>query len=168
MRPDEQEDDSVILETRLCESLSLINRPTIYGNGRFLVSWPGAEQYPWTEFRAVGSDDIDDDESLLKVYKRFRRIAREFRSHGKNGLARIRVKIDNQRIMRGDLERKLVRQLVTDKILDLREGGQRYFWLTENAGLLLGVSWQDLKKGEIPQSLKDYLRGFIQNNPELF
>ena len=168
LRADEKENDFVILEAASYESNSLDGRPTIYGNTRLLVSWPTSEQYPWTEYQAVRSDNFIDDKALLTAYKRFSRIAREFRSNGKNGLARSKVKIENQRIMKGELERKLLAQLVADKILELRDNGQRYYWIPENAGPLLGVSWQALKTGEVPEPLSEYLSSFIKRNPSLF
>ena len=168
LRPEEQDDDAVILEALVGES-ALTSRPTVYGGGKFSVNWPGADQHPWTEFRGTRSEtDIDDGTSLSRVYKRFRRIAREFRSHKRNALARRRVKIENQRIRRGDLEHRLIQQLRTDGILELRDNGQLYFWVPSNADPLLGVSWQDLKNGEIPNSLKDYLGRFVQSNTDLF
>ena len=164
----EEEDDSVVLEARVCDWASLNNNPPIvYEADKFYVSWPGDQQYLWMPYRAIRSeDDFNDNESLSRVYKRFRRIAVEFQSHGKGRLAKTRVKIESQRIMRGALERRLLDQLKADKILDLTGGW--YFWIPEYAGSRLGVSWQDLKRGEIPPLLKDYLSRFIQQNPDLF
>ena len=162
----EEEDDSVVLEARVCDSVSLKNPPTVYEANKFYISWLGAEQYPWTAYTSVRSDDFDDNESLSRVYKRFRRIAVELQSHGRGSLAKTRVKIESQRIMRGPLERRLLDWLLRDRILELRDGW--YHWIPEFAGSLLGVSWQHLKMGEIPQALRDYLSSFVQENPDLF
>ena len=168
LRPDEKEDDYVILEARSCESHSMEGQPTIYGKTKLLVNWPNAEQYPWSYFKAVRLDQSSDDNALLVAYKRFSRIAREFRSNGRNGLARSKVKIENQRIMKGALERELLDQLLGDKILELRDNGQRYYWVPEYADPLLGVTWQSLKTGEVSGPLRSYLTSFIQKNASLF
>ncbi len=167
-RTSEDEDDSsIILEANFCEYPPAMNRPTVYDPDHFFVSWHGADIFPWTEYSTERRrDSVDDDESLHMAYMRFKRIATAFRSRGKGTLARTSRKIEHQRVLKGDLGMELLRQLVSDGVL-LKQGGL-YQWNSERADALLGVSWQDLRKGEWTPSLRDYLTSFIQNNTRLF
>ena len=69
--------------------------------------------------------------------------------------------------MQGQLEKSLLARLLDDEILDLRDGSKRYFWNPLQANELLGVSWLDLRKGECPTKLRDYLSEFIRTHPNL-
>ncbi|MCE2403777.1 MAG: hypothetical protein J4F43_01305 [Dehalococcoidia bacterium] len=164
-----EEDDGVMLEALSCDWTSLNPPPTVYDGSKFLVSWNGAEQYPWTTYRAERSQGgLSDNEDLTVAFKRFKRIATAFRSHGRGSLARTRMKIDHQRVLQGALGQALLDQLRTDGILMLGDGGRRYFWNSTEADKRLGVSWQDLRKWEIPLPLRRYLSRFIEKNPALF
>ena len=165
----EEADDRVILETLECTAIALKNRPTVYESEKFLVSWPGSERFPWTEYNATRSQaDFADNENLMVAYRRFKRIATTFRSHGKGTLARTRRKIDHQRVLQGDLGQQLLVQLRNDEILTLGEGGTRYFWNSEKADELLGISWQALRSWEMSPTLRDYLSNFIEDNRHLY
>ena len=163
---DDYVDSSVVLEALKFESPVLNGNPIVYTQD-FSVSWPGDEQFPWRQYRRNQiTSDFDDDLSH-RAYLRFRRIATTFQSRGKGTLARAKVKIEHPRIMQGDLEKYLLDKLLDDGILYFGDGGKRYFWKPEQANELLGVSWIDLRKGECPQKLRNYLSEFIQLHPDL-
>ena len=103
-----------------------------------------------------------------EVYRRFKRIAVEFRSHSRGGLARTKQKIDNGRVLQGRLGQALLQTLMEDEILILRDGGNRYYWNSETADELLGVTWLDLRQWANPPTLQAYLSKFIRLNPDLF
>ena len=167
LRPNEEIDSSVILEAQSCDWTALLDRPTAYDRDRFFITWPDDDRFPWTEFPSASlQEDLSDDESLRVAFMRFKRIATAFRSHGQGALARTVRKIEHQRILQGALGEKLLSQLVSDEVL-VKEG-RLYRWNSVKADALLGVSWQDLKKGECPQTLRGYLTGFISNNSDLF
>ena len=163
---DEYADTSATLEALVFESPLLGESPTVY-TPNFSVSWPGDEVFPWRMYRRDEvTADFDDDISH-RAYLRFRRIATAFQSRGNGTLARARVKIEHPRIMQGKLEEYLLAKLSTDDVLYLGDGGRRYFWRPERANELLGVSWIDLRKGDCPQKLRNYLSAFIQLHPDL-
>ena len=163
------EDTSVILEALNCDSTSIVNPLKVYEPARLHVSWPGAEHYPWNQYKLERVEDyFAYDSDLLTAYKRFKRIATAFRSHGRGALARTRVKIEDHRVLKGALGEALLDNLKSDGILVLQEGGNRYFWHSENADKLLGVTWQDLRKWETPPLLRKYLSDFIEQNQGLF
>ena len=162
----EYEDTGVSLEALVLESPMLSGSPTVYAQD-FSVSWPGDERFPWRTHRRDESISEFDDEISHRAYLRFRRIATAFQSRGKRTLARTRVKIEHPRIMQGKLEKSLVEKLLADGILYFGDGGRRYFWEPGQAHELLGVSWMDLRKGECPQKLRNYLATFIELYPGL-
>ena len=164
-----QEDASVILEANSCDSTSLINPLRVFQPNEFRVSWSGAEQYPWTNYRFQRSEEaFADDETLRNVYMRFKKIATPFRSSGKGSLARSRKKIESERVLRGPISQTLLEKLKSDSILTIGDGGFRYFWNSEIADTLLGISWQDLSEHKIPPRLRLYLSNFIEANKQLF
>lgn len=163
-RPNEEADSAVILEARDLVS-RLTDRPNVHGS--FFVSWPGSERYPWTEFHSERlTEASDDDDSLHKAYIRFRRIAGTLRSHGRGSLARTAMKIENARVSKGPMGKRLLDGLVHDGILELHNN--RYFWNSEKADALLGVSWGNLNQGQCPPKLEKYLSDFIEQNPSMF
>ena len=159
-------DAGVVLEAQEFEALSLNGSPTVYAED-FCVSWPGDEAFPWRQFRRDETPSDFDSDTVHKAYLKFRRIATAFQSRGKGALARSKYKIESVRIMQGELERRLLNKLVADGILNLGDDGKRYFWGADKANELLSVSWIDLRKGECPSKLKQYLSEFIQDNPDL-
>ena len=110
--------------------------------------------------------EVEDKKDLADVYRRFKRIVTTFKSNGRGSLARTRLKIEHHRVLQGTMGRELLQQLLGDEILMLSQG--RYYWNAGRADELLGVSWQDLRKGKVPALLAEYLRGFVRRHPELF
>ena len=163
----EEQGDSVILEALTFRS-QLQNAPTTYDEGSLLVSWENDELFPWRNFRMQRPSEYlpSDASELHKTYLRFRRIAQNFRANGRGALAKTRVKIEDDRVMNGQLGWSLLRQLVSDQILILSDGF--YFWNSDAADSLLGVSWGNLRKGECPDSLRHYLLKFIDAHPDVF
>lgn len=167
IRPDEADRESVILEALACDSTALINRPTVYDRENFFVCWPGAEIFPWKDFKSeLVPEGIGDSGTLHTAYIRFKRIATTFRSHGRGSLARTKNKIEHSRVLQGPVGEKLLASLVSNGILEDR--GNRYSWNPAKASEHLGVSWGNLRKGECPDTLREYLTKFIQQNSDLF
>ena len=162
---DDIESIGTVIEALTCES-HLTNRPIVYAPNEFAVSWENDSQFPWTDYRMQRDESSFDSEDLRKTYMRFRRIAQTLRSHGNGALAKTRIKIEDERVMRGALGRTLLSQLRNDGILVLRDGF--YFWEPANAAEHLGVSWGNLSRGECPPSLQTYFTKFIAGNPALF
>lgn len=157
--------DVTVIEALTCESPRL-GLPIVYEPTAFAVSWENDSRFPWTDYRMQRDESSFDSEDLRKTYMRFRRIAQTLRSHGNGALAKTRIKIEDERVMRGALGRTLLSQLRNDGILVLKDGF--YFWGPANAAEHLGVSWGNLSRGECPPSLQAYLTKFIARNPGLF
>ncbi len=160
--PASDEDDAVVLDA-LKYSGTLASRPI--ARVSLSVEWPGAEAFPWNEFKAQRPRELGKDPRMHETYRRFRRIVMTLQSHSRGSLARTRKKIENERIMRGRLGWALLNQLVKDGILELRDGF--YHWVPEVARDRVGVSWQQLRRGEVSKQLGSYLSTFIAANPAL-
>ena len=168
LRPQEEDTNAVTLEALSCDS-SVTKIPTVYGTSKLSIAWPGSQQFPWTQFRAEQPQEkYGDNQTLNEVYRRFKRIATAFRSHSRGSLTRTKQKIEHRRVLQGAMGQALLRQLESDQILQLGDGGSRYFWNSEKADTLLGVTWQDLREWAMPEILREYLSKFIQEHPELY
>jgi hypothetical protein len=135
-----------------------MDRPNVRGQLR--VNWPGAEGYPWHEFRIDQSTANSEDNVVASMYRRFRRIVMTLRSHSKGNLARFRDKIEHQRVLKGPVGRALLEKLVEDKILVRDE--KFYFWNPSVADEVVGVTWGDLRLGVCPALLTAYLKQFVE------
>jgi hypothetical protein len=148
---------SVLLDSESCEHL-IAEVPTTYGELK--VRWPGSSSYPWTQFSSVPDRSRKATPEQHEVYRRFRRIATTFRSHGRGRLARYKGKIEHRRVLKGQLGERLLEQLVADGVLTLE--GRLYYWDDGQAEKHLGVSWSHLKAWQSPPALDAYLRTFLE------
>lgn len=99
---------------------------------------------------------LPTDPLLRQKYLRFRRILMEFRSHSKGALARYKGKIESERVLKGSVGQAVLGRLIQDGILSLQ--GEMYYLNPEQLNAHAGVSWQDLRKGMMPDAVSSYLR----------
>lgn len=92
---------------------------------------------------------------MRQKYLRLRRILMEFASHSKGGLAKYRAKIEHGRVLRNAIGRAVLDSLVLNSILELK--GRMYHLNPGDLHKHLGVSWMDLRKGQIPDTLVTFL-----------
>jgi hypothetical protein len=137
---------------------SVNKRPIVRGS--LSVAWPGAEAFPWTEFYTRVENDALTDVNLREAYRRFSRIVMTLRSHKRGQLARRDAKIENSRVLQGELGEALLSRLVTDGILRLDE--RVYVWVPEIADSVVGISWHDLRLGRSSPTLNRYLTSFMR------
>lgn len=112
--------------------------------------------YPATQYYKKRSEPAMDP-LVRQKYLRLRRILMEFASHSKGGLAKYKNKIEHERVLKNPLGRAVLSSLVGNNILELK--GQMYHLNLDAVNRRLGVSWMDLRKGIIPESLLSFLRG---------
>jgi hypothetical protein len=96
------------------------------------------------------------DPVLSQKYFRLKRILMEFRSHKKGALAKYKYKIEHERVLKNETGASVLRRLVSDGILSLR--GSMYYLDPDQLSALVGITWLDLRKGKMPESLETYLR----------
>jgi hypothetical protein len=111
--------------------------------------------YPTIKYVQQASEPPADP-LLHQKYLRLRRILLQFRSHSKGALAKFKHKIEHERVLQNDVGRAILARLVRDQVLTL--SGNMYFVDPARLNKHLGVSWQDLIKGQIPESLLKYLQ----------
>jgi len=147
-------DDQVLLEATSMEST--VGR--IVTNGvKFILAVSDRSGLAYPSIQYVEQREQPPSDPMLKEkYLRLRRILVHFRSRGKDSLAKYKDKIEHWRVLGNDTGWAILRQLLKDRILTL--SGNLYFLQPENVNKHLGVSWQDLRKGRIPDKLLQYLR----------
>jgi hypothetical protein len=120
----------------------------------FSVSDGAGLAYPAAQYYKKCSQPPADP-LMRQKYLRLRRILMEFASHSKGGLAKYRDKIEHERVLRNTVGRAVLDSLVLKNILELK--GRMYHLRPDGLHEHLGVSWMDLRKGQIPDSLVAFL-----------
>jgi hypothetical protein len=87
---------------------------------------------------------------------KLRKILTHFRSHSRGTMAKLRAKVENERVAGNDVGRPVLERLVKDGVLI--PSGKFYFLEPAKVDQLLGVSWMRLKEGVINQKLVEYLQ----------
>lgn len=99
---------------------------------------------------------VPRDPLLKQKYLRLKRILLEFRSHSRGALARLCDKIDSQRILKNEVGEAVLRALLKDGVM-YREG-KFYFLDPDRLHKHLGVSWPELRSGQVPDSMMEYIK----------
>ncbi len=73
--------------------------PTIRGEAKLSVSWPGSRAHPWTAFSSDPTQVVDPREE--EALRRFRKFIISFRSHSKGSLRRFKDKLEHSRMTKG-------------------------------------------------------------------
>ena len=97
------------------------------------------------------------DSTLQEKYRRLRRIFSEFASHKKGGLAKFRVKIEHERVLRNQLGRKILEALINEGIL--RKDQKFYYVDADQCDAKLGISWHQLRQYKSSSKLEAFLKG---------
>lgn len=146
--------NEIILEAqRLKSSIEVIN--TSGSSLDFVIEDRTGLLYPVIQ-HVTQATRLPPDDLLQQKYFRLKRILLEFRSHSKGSLAKYRYKIEHERVLKNEVGKAVLNKLVTDKILILK--GNLYHLDPTKLNDHLGVSWQDLRKGQTPDSFIAYLR----------
>jgi hypothetical protein len=111
--------------------------------------------YPVVQY-ASRRRPLPNDPELSQKYFRLKRILMEFRSHSKGALARYKGKIEHERVLKNDVGRRVLERLVADQVLFLK--GSFYYVDPEAQNKYLGITWQDLRRGQPSEALLAYLR----------
>lgn len=89
---------------------------------------------------------------LLKL----RKILTHFRSHSRGTMAKLRAKVENERVAGNEVGRPVLERLLKDGILV--PDGNFYFLEPAKVDQFLGVSWMRLREGAVNQKLVEYLQ----------
>ena len=105
---------------------------------------------------AQKADPLPTDLLLREKYLRLRRILTEFRSHSKGSLARYKEKIESDRVLSGDIGVAVLNRLKSDEIIKARD--KHYHLNPDLISRHLGVTWHDLRRGALSQTVVNYLQ----------
>jgi hypothetical protein len=112
-------------------------------------------QYPLVQYMQKRAT-TPKDPAVREKYLRLRKILTHFRSHSKGAMAKYRDKIENERVAGNEIGGAVLKQLLRDGILTLKD--PLYFIQTDQVDKFLGISWPDLRKGGMSEKLLQYLR----------
>jgi hypothetical protein len=154
VRPSREAQDEVIIR---CERLeSSVQKITANGvNLSIAVEDMAGLAYPVIG-HAQKITPLSDDADVLQKYLRLRRILCEFRSHSRGTMARYRKKIEDERVLKNEVGQSVLDKLLSDRIVWI--DGQHYILEPDKLNEYLGVSWPQLRKGEMSEALVNYLR----------
>jgi hypothetical protein len=154
IKPTRNSGDEVIIKA---ESLDSDLENIVTNGATFVVAMKdvGGLTYPMIKY-AQKTSQSPTDPDLRQKYFRLRRILLEFRSHSRGTMARYRPKIEHERTLKNEMGQSVLSKLLEDKILSLQ--GNFYILDPEGLNTHLGVTWTDLRKGEMPETLVSYLR----------
>jgi hypothetical protein len=153
-QPKSSEKD-VILES-LEISSSLISLPVENGVEFTVRVTENADQhYPLFKY-VKKRETLPTAGGVRAKYLKLRKILTHFRSHSKGTMAKLRAKVDNERVAGSDVGRPVLERLLKDGILVPE--GVFYFLQPTNVDKFLGVSWMRLREGDVNQKLVEYLQ----------
>jgi hypothetical protein len=147
-------DNQVDLEAR--ELLSSVISAAIDPGARFSVRVedPSRQQYPLVGYTRRLEPALPAPE-VREKYLKLRKILTHFRSHSRGTLAKLKAKVENERVAGNDTGRPVLDRLVADRILVPQ--GLFYFLEPSKVHDHLGVSWTELREGEVNTKLVRYL-----------
>jgi hypothetical protein len=111
--------------------------------------------YPIVQF-VQKAQRLPDDGQLREKYLRLKRILVQFRSHSRGTMARFKRKIENERVAGNKIGGAILNRLLGDQVLRLENAF--YFLDPKQVDKHLGITWQDLQKGQTTDRLIQYLR----------
>lgn len=112
--------------------------PTVRGDVKLSVIWPGSREYPWTGYSTIPAEGLDP--RVEEGLRRFRRFVIAFRSHSKGSLARFKDKIEHSRMT------KESGQLVLDHMVRMgivTLDGPMYHLDPDKLGSVAGATYAD-------------------------
>ncbi len=111
--------------------------------------------YPLVKY-VTKQEMLPTADGVRAKHLKLRKILTHFRSHSRGTMAKLRAKVDNERIAGNDVGRPVLERLIKDGILV--PDGNFYFLEPTKVDQFLGVSWMRLREGAINQKLIDYLQ----------
>lgn len=125
------------------------------GDESFKVFSDVAPGYPFDKF---WHNDVEISKLTgpqVKVYQKLRRTMSLFKSHSKGRLAKFKDKIDNRRWLGSDEWKFLLDALLDNGIFYVEENF--YFISPDNLSKCLGVSYDQLRDGEVTPKIVDFI-----------
>lgn len=119
------------------------------------VDLVGGHHYPLVKYIRK-RNDFPVMDSVRERYLKLRKILTHFRSHSRGSLAKLRAKVENERVAGNEAGRPVLDRLLQDGVLVPE--GKFYFLHPGRVDQFLGVSYFGLRDGEVNEKLIAYLR----------
>jgi hypothetical protein len=145
----------VILEAR--EVMSSLTTLPLEGGVEFSVrvTQTGVHHYPLVK-HVKQREILPTADNVRAKYLKLRKMLTHFRSHSRGTMAKLRAKVENERVAGNDVGGPILKRFITDGILV--PDGRFYFLQPANVDKFLGVSWMRLREGEVNQKLVEYFQ----------
>jgi hypothetical protein len=147
-------DNQVDLEAR--EVLSSVTSAAIDPGAEFSirVEQPSMQQFPLVKYTS-SREVVLPAEGVREKYLKLRKILTHFRSHSRGTLAKLKAKVENERVGGNETGRPVLDRLVADRILVAQ--GLFFFLDPPKVHEHLGVTWTELREGKTNRNLVEYL-----------
>ena len=159
--PSEREANAVALQAERFSGAQVSSVPIIQGSVTLSASWPGVDTYPWTSFATERSHP--DDPQLDEALRRFRKFVITFRSHKFRGLARVRQKIEHQRMTKGTGQ-AVLDFMVKERVLS--RDGSRYFLDVHRLAELADTTYADCMASRFGAKATAFVRRALEDAAE--
>lgn len=126
------------------------------GDDSFKIFSDVAPGYPFEKFWYNDGEISKLTDAQVKVYQKLRRTMSLFKSHSKGRLAKFKDKIDNRRWLGSDEWKFLLEALLNNGIFYAEENF--YFISPENLSKCLGVSYDQLRDGEVTPKIVEFIK----------
>lgn len=122
------------------------------------VTWPDAENYPWTGYVSKPSTRQDEDPKVNEALRRLRKFIVSFRAKGKKTLARSKRKIDSPRMTKG-AGKAVLNSLLAQGVVSLSQ--EWYFLHPDKLSEMTGTSYLDFENYRYDSKAREFVRSAI-------
>ena len=126
------------------------------GDDSFKIISDVTPGYPFDKFCCNDGEISILTDTQVKVYQKLRRTISLFKSHSKGRLAKFKDKIDNRRWLGSEEWHFLLEALLDNGIIYVEENF--YFISPENLSKCLGVSYDQLRDGEVTPKIVEFIK----------
>lgn len=152
-------DGVVYLAANKFHSTDVLPVPSIRGKVRLSVQWPNAQSYPWTNFVAVSLPP--QNQRISEGLRRFRKFVIAFRSHSKGELARVRYKLEHERMTKG-VGQAVLNHMKSTGILTQRGAGDPMYILNPDLlGEISGATYAQCMAHDFNEKTVEFVRQAI-------
>jgi hypothetical protein len=155
----DEKDGVVYLGANKFHSTDVLPVPSLRGSVRLSVQWPNVQSYPWTNFVAAALPPVD--ERIAEGLRRFRKFVIAFRSHSKGELARVRYKLEHERMTKG-VGLAVLNHMKTTRILTQRGAADPMYILNpDRLGEISGATYAQCMAHEFNEKTIEFVRDAI-------
>ena len=138
--PRKSQTNFVYIQASEFSGTAMTSFPVTRNKAKLSASWPGVENYPWTNFATDPRSLQNNDPQVHEALHRFKNFVVAFRARGSDDLARFEGKIESQRMTKGTGQ-AVLNAMLRARIVIQDQGW--YFLNTDLLGELTGTTYGD-------------------------